>query len=169
MGNEANVGQDGILHTGDDGIPYDHHDGTAPSAWYDADGDGVQDANFNYSTQLSMTTARAGMIANYPTNSTGLKSYSEVATINMNLLDGIFYTNHAAAMRLAENNAVFHGVVVSRDEAIVFNSSLKFYYDSRVHSRYNNNPNIFVDLGLPVANVLSLSQFTELPPDSAGL
>ena len=64
---------------------------------------------------------------------------------------------------------MIHGVIVSRDEAIVFNSTLKMYYDSRVHSRYNNDPNVFVDLGLPIAGVLSLSQFAELPPDTSGL
>ena len=117
-----------------------------------------------------MTTSRAGLIANYPTDISGVPlPFSSVATINMNLLDGIFYTNHAAAMRLALANAIFHGIVVSRDDAIVFSSTLKMFYDSRVHSRYNKNPNVFVDLGLPVADVISLNDFTELPPLTAGL
>lgn len=170
VGNEATLGQDGIPHTGDDGIPFDHHDGTSNSAWYDADGDGAVDANFNYGNQIAMTTNRMNAIANYPTNALGLPSdYETVASNDMNLLDGIFYTNHAAAMRLAKNNSIIHGVVVSRDEAIVFNSSLNMYYDSRVHSRYNKNPNIFIDLGLPMAGVLSLSDFEELTPDASNL
>jgi len=170
VGSELNLGRDGILHTGDDGIPFDHHDGTPPSAWYDADEDGVKDGNYDYTSQLTMTSARAQGIAYFPTNSNGtVKAYKDVASNTMNLLDGVFYTNHAAAMRLARNNALIHGVVVSRDEAIIFSNSIKFIYDSRIHSRYNKDPNVFVDLGLPVADVLSLSLFTELPPDVANL
>jgi hypothetical protein len=169
VGNEANLGADGILHTGDDGIPYRHADGSM-SAWYDADDDGWMDGHYDYNTELTMTTARANLIANYPTDEHGvLLPFSSVATIYMNLLDGIFYTNHAAAMRLALANTIFHGSVISRDEAIVFSRTLKMFYDSRVHSRYNKNPNVFVDLGLPVADVISLNDFTELPPLAAGL
>ena len=42
---------------------------------------------------------------------------------------------------------MFHGVIVSRNEAIVYNNQLLFEYDSRVNSRYNSDPNQFIDLG----------------------
>lgn len=169
VGSELNLGADGILHTGDDGIPFLHPDGTY-SAWYDADEDGVMDGNYDYNSQLNMTPSRASKIQGYPTNDSGTPlAYNQVASNNMNRLDGIFYTNHAAAMRLAKNDTVFNGVLVSRDEAIVFNRTLRINYDSRVHSRYNRDPNLLVDLGLPVAGLISLSDYTELPPEAETL
>jgi hypothetical protein len=169
VGEETHLGADGIANTGDDKIPFLHADGTY-STGCDADGDGVIEGNFNYDTQLNMTSARAAQIAGYPAASDGSPvPYNTVASNNMNLLDAILYTNHAAAMRLAAANTVFHGIVVSRNEAIVFNNSCVFNYDSRVHSRYNNDPNRFVDLGLPVAGTLRLDKFAELPPDSSNL
>ena len=169
VGDETHLGADGIAHTGDDNIPFLHADGTI-STGYDADGDGVIQGNFNYNTQLNMTSARAAKIAGYPAGNDGSPvPYNTVASNDMNLLDAIFYTNHAAAMRLARANAVFHGIVVSRNEAIVFNNHCTFNYDSRVHSRYNKDPNRFVDLGLPVAGIVRLDKFAELPPDRSNL
>lgn len=168
IGGESNLGQDGISQTGDDGVSFVHEDGTK-SAWFDADGDGATDGNYNYSSQLAMSSTRASKISGYPTSSGSPVAYSSVANNNMNLLDGVFYTNHAAAMRLARNNAVFHGSLISRDEAVIFSGSLTFMYDARVHSRYNANPNLFVDLDLPIAGRLSVASFSELAPNTAGL
>lgn len=169
VGDERFLGADGIRGTGDDGIPFLHPDGTI-SSWYDADADGVVDRNYNYDTDINMTPTRASRIQGYPTNTSGAPvAYNAVASNNMNRLDGVFYTNHAAAMRLALNNTVFNGVLVCRDEAIVFNGSIRFNYDSRVHSRYNRDPNVFVDLGLPVAGRVSVTRFAEVAPDEEGL
>jgi len=169
VGDESHLGADGIAGTPDDNIPFVHSDGTS-STWFDADGNGVVNANYNYTTDITMTTSRAAAIAGYPKDTSGAPvAYNSVASNNMNSLDAIFYTNHAAAMRLAKNDALFHGVIVSRDEAIIFNNTLKFLYDSRVHSRNNQDPNRFVDLDLPVAVHLSVNNFTELTPDSRGL
>ena len=176
VGDESHLGADGIAGTPDDNIPYldTNGDGVPDSTWYDADGDGVVDGNFNYNTQITMTTSgnnsRAGGILGYPTDTHGnLVAYNSLASNNMNSLDGVFYTNHAAAMRLARDKAVFHGVIVSRNEAIVFNKTLTFTYDSRVHSRYNNDPNRYVDLGLPPVGMVQIQNFTELQPDWANL
>jgi len=169
VGDETHLGADGIAHTGDDNIAFLHTDGTT-STGFDADGNGVIDGNFNYSTQITMTTARASKIAGYPTDGSNVPvAYNTVASNDMNELDGIFYTNHAAAMRLARNNAVFHGVIVSRNEAIIFNGHCTFNYDSRVHSRYNSDPNRYVDLCLPSAGALRLDKFADLPPDASNL
>ncbi len=168
IGGESNLGQDGIAQTGDDGVPYLHEDGTK-SAWFDADGDGVMDGNYNYNTQITMNSTRASKISGYPTSSGSPVAYNTVANNNMNLLDGVFYTNHAAAMRLAKNNALFHGSMISRDEAIIFSGSLTFMYDSRIHSRYNTNPNLYVDLDLPIAGRLAITAFAELAPNKTGL
>jgi hypothetical protein len=169
VGDENHLGADGILNTPDDNVPFLHADGTMSTA-FDADGDGVIEGNYDYNTQITMSNARAAKISGYPKDAGGLLlAYSSLASNNMGSLDAIFYTNHAFAMRLAQNSAIFHGVVVSRNEAIVFNSSCSFNYDSRVHSRYNKDPNRFVDLGLPVAGILRLENFTELTPDSSNL
>lgn len=169
VGDESHLGQDGIATTGDDNIPFLHSNGTM-STWFDADGNGATNSNYNYNTDITMTTTRIAAISGYPTNSLGASlGYAEVATNRMNSLDAIFYTNHAAAMRLAKNSALFHGVVVSRDEAIIFSGTCNFMYDTRVHSRYKQDPNRYVDLGLPFSLVLSIDNFTELTPDSSNL
>lgn len=165
VGNESQLGADGIADTGDDGISYDHDgDGDLDGASFDADGDGVVDSASNYDTQIKMTTTRASKINRYPLTSGVPADFSTKASNDMNTLDGIFYTNHAAAMRLAKNDALIRGLVASRDEAIIFNNTLKFFYDSRVHSRYNKDPNRFVDLGLPIAGLIRQETFAELAP-----
>lgn len=165
VGKESQLGADGIADTGDDGISYDHDgDGDLDGASFDADGDGVTDSAYNYDTQIKMTPARASKINRYPQSNGTPVDYSTKASNDMNLLDGIFYTNHAAAMRLAKSNTLIRGLIASRDEAIIFNSTLKFIYDSRVHSRYNKDPNRFVDLGLPIAGLIRQENFTELAP-----
>ena len=168
VGDESHLGVDGIASTPDDNIPFLHADGSM-STWYDADGDGIMESNYNYATDINMTSARASYIVGYPSVGTNPVPYSQVATDNMGTLQGIFYTDHAAAMRLAQSTAVFNGVIISRNEQIVFQNYLNLIYDSRVHSRYNNNSGQFVNLGLPWGKPLRVDSFTELPPNGAGL
>jgi len=168
VGDESHLGADGIANTPDDNIPFLHADGTM-STWYDADGDGIMESNYNYNTDINMTSSRASYIQGYPTVNGVPVAYSQVATDNMGTLQGIFYTDHAAAIRMDQPNAVFNGVIVSRNEQIVFQVYLDLIYDSRVNSRYNNNPNHFINLGLPFGKPLQVSSFTELPPNGTGL
>jgi hypothetical protein len=42
-------------------------------------------------------------------------------------------------------------------------------YDSRVNSRYHNNPNQFINLGLPWGKPTQVNSFTELAPNGTGL
>jgi hypothetical protein len=168
VGDESHLGADGIANTPDDNIPFLHADGTM-STWYDADGDGIMERNYNYNTDINMTSSRASYIQRYPTVNGVPVAYSQVATDNMGTLQGIFYTDHAAAIRMDQPNAVFNGVIVSRNEQIVFQDYLDLMYDSRVNSRYNNNPNRFINLGLPWGKPLQVNSFTELPPNGTGL
>jgi hypothetical protein len=169
VGDESQLGQDGIAGTGDDNIPFLHPDGTT-STWYDADGDGLVNGNFNYSTDINMDNARASKIFGYPiTGSSNLVDYSTVATSNMGTLEGVFYTNHAAAMRLANANARINGGIISRNEQIIFQNYLTMVYDSRVHSRYSNNPNQIINLGLPWGKPIAVNTFVELTPDATSL
>jgi hypothetical protein len=169
VGDESHLGQDGIAGTGDDNIPFLHANGTM-STWFDDDGNGVVNGNYNYSTDINMDSTRATKILGYPKDASGNPvAYNTVASNAMGTLEGIFYTDHAAAMRLTQNTATFHGVVVSRNEQIIFQSVLNFVYDSRVHSRYNNNPNQFINLGLPWGKPLQVNSFAELAPNSTGL
>jgi hypothetical protein len=168
VGDESHLGADGIANTPDDNIPFLHADGSM-STWYDADGDGVMESNYNYATDINMTSTRASYIVGYPTVGGQPVPYSQVATDNMGTLQGIFYTDHAAAMRMEQSTAIFNGVIVSRNEQIVFQNYLNLIYDSRVHSRYNNNPSQFVNLGLPWGKPLQVNSFAELPPDGTGL
>ncbi|MEJ0090053.1 MAG: hypothetical protein WDM80_09960 [Limisphaerales bacterium] len=172
VGDESHLGQDGILGTGDDDIPFVHPDGTT-STWYDADGNGQVNGNYNYNNDINMTTARANQILGYPTTGTGNNAtpvaYSSFATSNMGSLDGIYYTDHAAAIRMQQGGAVYHGSIISRNEQIVFTSSLVFTYDSRIHSRYRNNPNQYVNLGLPYGKIIQVNSLVELTPDTSNL
>jgi hypothetical protein len=168
VGDESHLGADGIANTPDDYIPFLHANGTM-STWYDADGDGIMEANYNYNTDLLMTSTRASYISGYPTVGGIPVAYSQVATDNMGTLQGIFYTDHAAAMRLDQSTTIIDGVIVSRNEQIVFQNYLDLVYDSRVNSRYNNNPNQFINLGLPWGAPLQVNTFSELAPNGAGL
>lgn len=156
IGNEAQLGADGIRGTADDGVAYDHGLGTTASAWNDADGDGVVDGNYNYSSQIEMNSSRIAKIDNYPKDSKSkvLDYNGSVASDAISLVDGIFYTNHAMAVYTTVSSQ-WRGALVLRDETIIFSETLKFYYDPRVHSRYRqkyfgNDPNRVIDLGLPI-------------------
>jgi hypothetical protein len=169
VGDESHLGQDGIAGTPDDNTPFLHANGTM-STWYDADGDGTTNANYSYNNDINMTATRASYIQGYPKTILGTPvAYSSVATDNMGTLQGIFYTDHAAAMRLAQSTATFNGAIVSRNEQIVFQNYLDLVYDSRVNSRYNTNPNQFINLGLPWGKPLSVTSFAEIAPNSTGL
>lgn len=170
VGDESHLGQDGIAGTGDDSVPFIHADGTS-STWYDADGDGLVGNNYNYSADIKMDNSRAVKILGYPTSgaSSNLVDYSTVATDDMGTLEGVFYTNHAAAMRLRNSNAIIHGGIISRNEQIIFQTYLTMVYDSRLHSRYSNNPNRIINLGLPWGKPIAVNTFVELVPDSTNL
>jgi hypothetical protein len=168
VGDESHLGADGIAGTPDDTIPFLHANG-AMSTWYDADGDGIVESNYNYNTDINMTSSRASYILGYPAILGVPVPYSAVATDNMGTLQGIFYTDHAAAMRLAQSASVLNGVIVSRNEQIIFQSHLDLVYDSRVNSRYNNNPNQFINLGLPWGKPIQVNSFAELTPNATGL
>ena len=172
VGAEANLGQDGIPHTPDDGVNYldTNDDGVPDSAWYDADEDGLIDSAYDYNSDIAMTTSRANKILGYPTYSNGSpRNFNDVSSNSMNRLDGIFYTNHAAAMRLGTSHAVMNGALICRDEAIIFSSTLKFNYDPRIHSRYSADPNRYIDLGLPIAVRARHEHVQEIAPITAGL
>ncbi len=168
-GDETHLGADGIPYTADDNIPYLNSNGVWTTS-FDADGDGVIRGYYNYNAELAMTAARAAAIAGYPVDANGVPlAYSNVASNNMSLIEGVFYTNHGYAMRMTDGWSTFHGVVVSRDEAIVVNNGITFDYDSRVNSRYNNDLNRLINLNLPVGGLLRITRFTDLPPDPTNL
>ncbi len=168
VGNESILGQDGIRDTPDDNVDYldTTGDGVADSSWYDADEDGVVDGNYVHSTDIQVTSARANAIQGYPVDGSGNPvAYSgNVATNYWNRLDGIFYCNHAVALRPDKSNLRINGSIICRDEAIIFNRTARFVYDSRIHSRYSNDPNRYIDLGLPVANLVRVTELAELGP-----
>jgi hypothetical protein len=180
-GDERTLGADGIPHTADDTIPYQATNGWTNASQYvaanglttafDADGDGFIRGPYNYNTDFNMTSSRASLISGYPvdTNKAPL-AFSQLASPNIGLVEGIYYCNHGFPMLVGANQSsvAFHGTVASRDEAIVSYSSIKFVYDSRINSRYHNDPNSYIDLGLPYSpNSLQVNNFQELPPDPA--
>ncbi len=168
VGDESHLGADGIAGTPDDNIPFLHPDGTM-STWYDADGNGRTNANYDYETDIDMNSRRASLIQNYPTANGSPVAYSSVASDNMGILNGIFYTDHAAAMRLDDTTSYINGVIVSRNEQIVFQYYLNLTYDSRVNSRYHNNPNQYINLGLPYGKPIQVNTFAELTPETSNL
>jgi hypothetical protein len=135
------------------------------STWYDADADGLADQNYNYGSDIQMTQTRAENILGYPADETGNpQPFTSLASNYMNLIDAVIYSNHAAALRLQKPHGVWRGTLVSRDEAIVFNGSARFVYDSRIHSRYSDDPNRFIDFALPIANKVRIEHVEEITP-----
>jgi len=169
VGDESHLGADGISGTGDDNTAFLHADGSM-STWYDADGDGTVNGDYNYNNDINMTSSRASYIKGYPKDSNGNPlAYNQLATTDIGMLQGIFYTDHAAAIRLKQSQAYIDGVIVSRNEQIIFQNYLNIIYDSRVNSRYHNNPNNIINLGLPWGKPISVTSFAELAPNHAGL
>ena len=168
LGDESHLGEDGIRGTPDDNVSYAHYIGmnAVNNASYDADDSGTIDQAYNLRNDILMNTARANGILGYPVDGSGNPvNYSTVATSSYGRMDGIFYCNHAIACRMAYNGqAKVNGAIICRDEAIVFNSSLKFNYDPRVHSHYSDDPNRVVDLGLPIANLVRFQHVAEIAP-----
>jgi hypothetical protein len=168
VGDESQLGADGISGTHDDNIPFLHANGTM-STWYDADGDGTTNTAYNYNNDINMTTNRMAYIQGYPLTNGAPVAYSSLAANSMETLDGIFYTDHAAAILMEGNPNTFNGVIVSRNEMIYAYNNINFVYDSRVNSRYQNNPNYIINLGLPYGLPIKVNSFTELAPNGAGL
>ncbi|OQB21049.1 MAG: hypothetical protein BWY12_02041 [candidate division BRC1 bacterium ADurb.Bin183] len=171
IGSEATLGADGIRGTPDDNIKYldTNNDGIPDSAWYDADEDGVIDANYNYDTQIKMTPARINNIADYPMSGKNPVDYNSVATDQLTTFEGVYYTNHAFAVKHAKGPDYINGTIVCRDEAWIFSDSLNMRYDSRIHSRYQRkyfggDPNRIIDLGLPIVEDVRILDRYEIPP-----
>jgi type II secretory pathway pseudopilin PulG len=177
---DERVGPDGIPGTADDNVNFDRDgDGTVDTNWYDLDGDGAQDGNYvwsdiapgkksdgNYQT-TAYSPGDCSFYTNWPQkrDSKGkpspgsYKTFSE-SVVDANTFEAIFYTNHCYAGYMSGNVRI-NGSFITKDEAVVFNGSLTMNYDWRVHSRYNDDPNKFIDLGLPIANRIGMLAFTD--------
>lgn len=177
-GDESQLGADGIPDTPDDGVDYldTDDDGSPDSAWYDADGDGVVDRDYNFETDFEMNAPRAAKIDGYPTYADGnLKNYYHVATNQFNDIEGIFYTNHAFGYKSNKSGRdKIHGAIICRDEAWVFSSGQDIRYDPRVHSRYHSkyfdgNGNLIIDLGLPIIKLDVLRRYEDYDAQHAAV
>lgn len=73
-------------------------------------------------------------------NDAQINHYEDIATNAISAVDGIYYTQHFLAGRVA-NSPTFRGSIVSKDEAIVYSGTLKLIQDARCHSHYRNDPN----------------------------
>jgi len=172
VGDESQLGPDGIANTPDDGVKYmdTNGDGVPDSAWYDADEDGVVDDNYDYNTDLKMTDARRSQIQGYPKDDdNNLLDYNQVASDQLTLFEGIYYTNHAWASRSRLGPDYLQGTIICRDEAWIFSNSLYIRYDSRIHSRYQRkyfggDPNRIIDLGLPISEDVRILDRYEMKP-----
>ena len=70
-------------------------------------------ANYNYNTDINMTTARANAIQGYPTTTSGgvttPVAYGSIATDYAGSFAGIFYTDHATCNSLCSGYALLWG------------------------------------------------------------
>jgi hypothetical protein len=151
MGDE-DVGNDGIPDTGDAG----EGDGVFDPTTEDLDGDGVWDHDYTWNdvqTQADITS--------YDNLPAGVTSFSDLASNSTTKIEGIYYTNHAWAGRTG-NAVKFNGSIISKDEAIIYRNGLTFNYDERASSRYNDDPNRFIDLGLPRIRGVYLLSWQEI-------
>jgi hypothetical protein len=67
----------------------------------------------------------------------------QVAQAKIEKIDAIIYTNHLFSGLV--NKGVINGTVVSRDEAVIYTSTITFNYDVRVR----NGGYEFIDIFLP--------------------
>ena len=149
-GNE-DAGVDGIPGTDDE---YED-DGTWQEEYEDIDGDGEQDGNYTWSY-----VATEVPITDFDNLPEGVDSFNDIATNDIQRIDGIFYTNHAISGRC--NSLTLFGAVIGKDEAIIFNNYLHLYYDWRVHSRFTkNDPNQLVNIGLPMIDEWGIEKWDE--------
>lgn len=151
MGNE-DVGVDGIPDTHDAG----EGDGFFDPDYEDVDGDGTFDQNYNWNSVQTQAD-----ISSYSNAPAGTTKFSDLASNTASKVEGIFYTNHAFAGRTG-NGMKFNGSVISKDEAIIYRNTVDFNYDERAHSRYNEDPNRFIDLGLPKIRGVYLLSWQEI-------
>jgi hypothetical protein len=122
----------------------------------DPNEDGVSERSYNWSDIETQTA-----ISNFANLPSGINNFSDLSSNSANKLDGIFYTNHAWAGRTG-NAVQFNGSLISKDEAIIYRNGLTFNYDERAHSRYNSDPNRFIDLGLPRVRGVYLVSWQEI-------
>lgn len=165
---DEHVGPDGIPGTADDNEAFDRDgDGVVDSNWFDVDGDGVEDGDYtwkdvtpgldkdgNYTTK-DYDAGDCSHYANWPVDNKGRPIEFTKVVQNAHSFDAVFYTNHAFAGRL-HGQVEINGSFISKDEAVYGFNNITMNYDWRVHSRYNDDPSRLIDLGLPIANAVSL-------------
>ncbi|MFT7670480.1 MAG: hypothetical protein ACI8X5_003189 [Planctomycetota bacterium] len=104
-----------------------------PGSGEDIDGDGVYDSTSTIS-DVGLTAAldTANWGGNMPVG--GISDYSDIASLEANHLDAVFYTNHTFAyLVLGSQAAEINGGLISRNEAIVYGTpSISINHDSRL-------------------------------------
>jgi len=173
-GDESQLGRDGIPDTADDGVSYDRDgDGVLDGAWFDTDEDGVVDGNYqwrdiapNPACSTEYQTGDISSFAYWPLDAYGNRlAWNQLGPSQgpgaIQKLEGVFYTNHAFSGRTTFNNSAINGSVISKDEAIIYTTKITFNYDERIHGRYIQNPNLIIDLGLPVADKVRILSWEE--------
>ncbi|MBU0702108.1 hypothetical protein KKE26_12600 [bacterium] len=170
MGNE-DVGADGIPDTN---VWVDGHwtdptegDGIFQKESEDLDGDGEfrnTDYNWKDVTTTGGNRKNSAPLQNFdglrengkdsgplwdPMNKIKINHYSQTATNMISTVDGVYYTQHFLAGRVA-NSPKFRGSLISKDEAIVYSGTLQLIQDTRYHSNYREgDPNFPIYLFPP--------------------
>ncbi len=105
-----------------------------PGTGEDIDGDGVYDpaTSLKGDIDFKVPLDKWHWGGNMPF--LGLKSYSDVATVQAHHLDGVFYTNHSFCWYVHNSkDAVINGALVSRNEDIIYGTPhLVFNFDCRL-------------------------------------
>ncbi len=73
-----------------------------------------------------------------------------VSSSDITQIDAILYNNHAVMGKIGQS--LFNGALVSRDEGIIYNSSVKFNWDSRLGSRSPDGIDFFIYLPMSIAD-----------------
>lgn len=166
MGNE-DVGADGIPGTNvPKGADPTEGDGIFQRETEDLDGDGkFRNSNYGWKdvTTNGGNSNRPEPLQNTdglrkdggdsgplwdPINKIRINHYSDTATNMISTIEGVYYTQHFLAGRVA-NSPKFRGSLISKDEAIVYSGTLNLVQDSRYHSKYRKDPNFPIYLFPP--------------------
>ena len=135
-----------------------------PGSGEDIDGDGQYDGPTTMA-DLTLSTAldNASWGGNLPVG--GYADYSDIATLDANKLEAVFYTNHSFCyVVLGSRTAEINGGLVCRNENIIYGTpTLEINYDSRLLGGSTSMIQNLLPKSMPTAQVLSWRRQTSDP------
>lgn len=124
--------------------------GTTFSGDYTAYDSGKK-VTYTYNSKTKTYTASGTASRKYYESTVGDQVIkNNIASSAITQIDAVLYNNHAVMGKTGQ--CLFNGALVCRDEGIIYSSSVKFNWDSRLGSRSPDGVDFFVYLPMAVSN-----------------